>query len=288
MTKTFAVIDGMSIMVPYGMYRGLDLTAELNGETINTTMAFNFMRFIVKLLNSGEIPIICLDSWSNQRKEQTQSYKANRPSLKSNIPNFTEQVDLVYQALTSSNFNVLRQEGYEADDLVLATADQLRTEGHVKMYTCDTDLMQGVRENVSWVRGHNHKKYEFNEITRENYHEAIGLPYNTIALYKATVGDTADKIPGIKGFGGAAFEKWVWQMDDDGIDFSEIRANNLERELLEKYFTGVKLEQALDSLKVVLPLETTVSFDFDLPINKVTLAWWAEKYAMNSIVKMLA
>ncbi|MEO2202466.1 hypothetical protein ABGV42_01765 [Paenibacillus pabuli] len=288
MTKTFAVIDGMSIMVPYGMYRGLDLTAELNGETINTTMAFNFMRFVVKLLNSGEIPIICLDSWSNQRKEQTQSYKANRPSLKSNIPNFTEQVDLVYQALTSSNFNVLRQEGFEADDLVLATADQLRTEGHVKMYTCDTDLMQGVRENVSWVRGHNHKKYEFNEITRDNYHEAIGLPYNTIALYKATVGDTADKIPGIKGFGGAAFEKWVWQMDDDGVDFSEIRANNLERELLEKYFTGTKLEQALDSLKVVLPLETTVSFDFDLPINKATLAWWAEKYAMNSIVKMLA
>jgi 5'-3' exonuclease len=283
-TKTYAVIDGMGIMIPYGMYQGLDLSATVDGKTISTTMAFNFLRFVVKLVNAGDIPIICLDSWVNLRKLASDTYKANRPGL--NIPDFGDQLEIIHNSLISSNFNVLREDGYEADDLMLAAAKQL-TDGKVKIYSCDMDLTQGIDENVSWVRGHNQKKYEVNEITRENYGRVIGIPYNTIVLYKATVGDPADNIAGIKGFGAAAFSKLIDQMRKDEVDFSTIRCNNREEALLSTYFDGDKLAQAKTALSVVLPMETTVGLDFEMPINKNTLAWWAEKYGMNSIVKSL-
>lgn len=72
--------------------------------------------------------------------------------------------------------------GWEADDVIAALVTKYRKRHEILIHSNDGDYLQlGVRT------------------TRENGYD--GVEADQITLYKATVGDPADKIPGIKGFG---------------------------------------------------------------------------------------
>jgi hypothetical protein len=99
---------------------------------------------------------------------------------------FYRSLDQLKEVLLHTSALQVRVPEYEADDVITQLA--LRYAGgnvHVKIWSTDGDYQR--------LRGHPNIT-----TSREGYKD---LPFEDIQLYKATVGDSSDKIKGIPGFG---------------------------------------------------------------------------------------
>lgn len=132
-----------------------------------------------------------IESWRNERFAGYKDGSGVDPAL-------LAQFDLVEQAVASLGVAVWSMDTHEADD-ALATAavrwaDQVE---QVRILTPDKDLGQVVDGSrivqVDRMRGR--------EFDADGVVARLGVPPASVPDYLALVGDTADGIPGLKGFG---------------------------------------------------------------------------------------
>lgn len=126
------------------------------------------------------------------------AYKAQRPKTDQEL---IDQIPLVYEMLDSFSINQLKQEGYEADDLIGSLAEMFKGQvDKVVVLTGDQDVMQLIEERVGvLVPGRGKipmKMYGESEVV-----ERYGVRADQIVDYKALVGDSSDNIPGVLGIG---------------------------------------------------------------------------------------
>lgn len=250
-------------------------------ELIDTSLIYYPMREIEECRRKFESNCIdvtvtvCFDSGNNMRKHENADYKSGRKRL--------NEDDLVasqrgYEIFKDLQYNVLKADGYEADDLILAAVERSKDKfDAVLIMTNDKDLASAVGPRVSVYRYKWNTGYSL--VTQNNFNSyfssefgVIEMPNNVMMLYLSTVGDTPDKIKGIPGFGKAAFNKFIAHLRvDRGIDFRELSSADKVEELLrseEDYLGKEKVEQALEALKLVRPLDTSnVKLD---EIKKIT------------------
>lgn len=220
---------------------------------------------------------ICFDSPAIARKEHAShmeigegqldgaaelsgKYKANR-SKKLSDEDFLN-IGIVAELLFNAGYNVYKLEGYEADDLVTSLVENYKEifDGTL-IYTSDKDLLVNVCEKVALSKYKTNGDYKV--FTRGNF---VGtcefdfkcrFPFNVTLLYLSTVGDKADNVPGIKGFGVKAFDKLIEHYESRGIDLSAGATSYGTRQLLlmaTEYLGELKLHEALKSLELVEPL----------------------------------
>lgn len=235
---------------------------------------------------------ICFDSRSARKNSDTE-YKANRQEIfKEN--NFSE-MNFIRLILSKIGYNVYKIEGAEADDLIGNLVEETYKQfARTVIATPDADLAVNIRPynpdtglgQVDIWRYKTHKHAytlisytNFSDTFHSEYKTAAAI-YNTIMLYKATVGDKSDNIAGIKGFGPAAFEKMIHTLVDKRVTPIEPRYKLLDlasglsneqqylhtKEILQYFFSKEpsKLEQALKSLELVKTLKLdTGDWDFD-------------------------
>ena len=260
----------------YWAFKDLSYVTSSN-ELVKTGILYGVLS-IFKEIPLGDKVIFCFDSMNNSRKEENDMYKSGRVSLGDDFHN---QLSFTQSVLYKCGFDVLQKRGFEADDLVVGAVNvNIDLYDYIFVYTNDNDLAQLISNKVILkVIGKKRK-----DITIDNYEEEVGLPYNTVILYKALVGCRSDKVSGVKGFGYKAFKVFLKELQNE-YDLCRIRENNAEKEIIEKYFDGEQKEQALESLNLVLPryvgdyfYSTGAKFDEKL------FRFYLKEYGMHSIL----
>ncbi|MDR3436476.1 hypothetical protein [Telmatospirillum sp.] len=124
---------------------------------------------------------------NDRRRKLFPGYKANRTPPAENI---FATMNLARKAFRHSKAIQVQVAGYEGDDVIAALVGQYATTTEVAIWSTDRDLYA-----LCATPGVTHPTVTNPKTTPE-----------LIRLYKATVGDPSDHIPGIKGFGAKTWE----------------------------------------------------------------------------------
>ncbi len=111
------------------------------------------------------------------------------------------QFPLLDEGLQLAGFQLWAEKKYEADDALASAAKKFaksKRVGQVVIYTADKDLTQCITKDgkVSQFDRVREKHYRYKDVV-----EKFGVPPESIPDYLALVGDSADGIPGLSGFG---------------------------------------------------------------------------------------
>ena len=204
---------------------------------------------------------ICMDS-KTKRKDEDAGYKANREK-KLSEDNFSD-IEITANLLKEAGYDVTKVEGYEADDLIWTLCNMLPDTDKAVIYTNDSDVTINVTDKISVELYNSVKGTQL--VTKENFNEFMGakfksyeFKYNEVMLYKALVGDVADNIPGIYGFGERSFDKFMASMRIyvEGFEHCFKQRNYVEAVIKKANNLGIlnteQMLQAIHSLDLVEP-----------------------------------
>ena len=225
------------------------------------------MREGVESRGADVITSACFDSHRSFRKEliksdDAEAYKSGRKSI------LTEEdfkdMETMKEIMRNTGINVFCKEGCEADDLMAKVGDSYKDDFDLTvMYTPDKDMMINVKESIGMRKLS--PNFGWISISVSNFVEEasagfkVNMPYNAIGLYLSTVGDSADKIPGIYKFGARAFEKLVNQLGDT-IDWSKMTDYEYVKDVIitsneRGYISDEQFKQAVESYNMVRAIE---------------------------------
>lgn len=286
-----------------GRLRQLTCPVEQNGTVIEKDMSIIYYSIAEiekqrrQLEDAGHTVItsICFDEKS-KRKELAdgESYKEGR--AKTLQDNDFKDLDLIAKIMSEAGHNTYKYEGYEADDLVTYLAKKYADDFEFTIiYTPDKDLAVNISNKIGMYRYKSTEGYRPVSINSySNYFSnefGCKLPYNSILLFLATVGDKSDKVKGINKFGVKAFDKLIDNLNATYPDIDWSKCGDLKYldEIVDKTTKILKPEQVedfLNSYNLVKPLE----LDFEPPApEKIstyeTRANAYEKYRFTSLYK---
>lgn len=174
--------DGRNVSVPWGVHRTVKrLLRELRPD---------YCAFV-------------LEGGSSGREELFADYKATRrqmpEAMRATLP-------IMERLVEAMGILVLRQDGYEADDVIGTLAVKAAAAGiEAVIVTADKDFVQLVREGIALyhpgANPRSGKQPVWTDVS--NAHERFGVPPEHICDYLALVGDASDNVPGAKGIGPA-------------------------------------------------------------------------------------
>jgi 5'-3' exonuclease len=164
------------------------------------------------LRSSCECVVLCLDSKPYWRAQVFEGYKAGRKQ----DPELANIWDRVLDQVVGEGFAVARADGEEADD-VMASLARIYVEDYacedVRLVTADKDISQCINNHVRWfypqmgsgefeIRDADWCKRHWGGVDWANEKQLKEGPApDEIARVLSIMGDTSDKIPGIKGIG---------------------------------------------------------------------------------------
>ena len=176
------------------------------------------------------------------------------------------QFDLVEEAVRALGVTVWSMDRWEADDALATAAVQHAEEvDQVRIMTPDKDLGQVVRgDRIVQV-----DRMRERELDEAGVTEKMGVPPSSVPDYLALVGDTADGIPGLPGFGaksaGAVLSRYghiedvpddasAWDVTVRGAErlaatLAERRSDALLYRHLATLVTDVPLTESLEDLR---------------------------------------
>jgi 5'-3' exonuclease len=163
----------------------------------------------------------------SRRQHIDKGYKQDaKPKAPEMFEQFNEAKTLVLGAFRKLGSIQVTQDGVEADDIIAWFCTH--TKEDTVIVSNDGDLCQLLGMNA---HGANIAVYRTHGVQRENPYGEFS-PKN-ILVYKATVGDSSDKIKGVPGFGPAKFQALLERFGDDGL--TELRRLGDEGSLKELY-----------------------------------------------------
>src|SRR4051812_20764690 len=211
---------------------------------------------LVKILTDyGQVPtVVVWDAGMSGRKEISADYKAQRSTrpdlLKLQWPHLRPLVE----AFGYRNVSV---EGYEADDVIAALAEQAKERGiPVMVVTGDRDAYQLVDEGVrimSTSRGVTDTKV----YDRAGVIERYGIPPELIPDFLGLKGDTSDNIPGVPGIGDKTAADLLQRFGDlEGVlshidDISGAK----RKENLTEHADAARISKQLATIVYEIPVE---------------------------------
>jgi DNA polymerase I len=249
---TLALIDGNSIA--YRAFYALpeDLATK-SGQVTNAV--FGFTRMLIRLIKDHHPEAVAV-AWDVSREtfrtESYPEYKANR--LKA-PDHFRSQLPLMDEVLESLHITQLREEGYEADDIIASLTKKAVDEGwEVLIVTGDRDAFQLVGGPVKVLytrRGISDTVLADEDWVTERY----GITPSQYVEYASLRGDTSDNLPGVPGVGEKTAAKLIAEYGSiDGVfgavgeQTPKLRANLSEHR--DQVFLNRQLMSLVDDLDI--------------------------------------
>ncbi|MEX2237767.1 MAG: DNA polymerase I [Dehalococcoidia bacterium] len=203
------VLDGYSLI-----HRGWHalrepLVVRRTGE--ETTAVYVFTSTLLKViedLKPSHLAVAMDYGAPTFRAKLDADYKATRARTP---PELRSQFQRARDIIDAFNIPIYEAEGYEADDVLAALADQAKDAGlEVYLCTIDTDIVQLVEPGIKLFM---YRLYQRDTVTYDV--DAVrarwGFDPPQMADFKATNGDVSDNIPGIPGIGEKTATKLVQQ-----------------------------------------------------------------------------
>jgi len=253
--KTLLLVDGSSFL-----YRAFHAMPDMRNRAGHPTGAMYGVLNMLRRLRQdypSDYSLCVFDAKGKTfRDDWYPEYKANRPSMPTDL---AQQVEPLHQAIAANGWNILAQEGVEADD-VIGTLAQHATRDGVRciVATGDKDLAQLVNEHVTLINTMNNETLDIPGVKAK-----FGVPPERIVDYLTLVGDTVDNVPGVNKCGPKTAVKWLEQYDT--LDNLIAHADEI------KGVVGDNLRAALDWLPQGRRL-ITVKCDVELPLPYTALS----------------
>jgi 5'-3' exonuclease len=177
-------------------------------------------------------------------------------------PELMQQFPLAERAMRALGVVTWSMVDFEADDGLATAAARWRDDAEqVLILSPDKDLMQCVvGEQVVTFNRRERKRY-----TRDGVIEKFGVPPESIPDYLALVGDTADGVPGLPGWGAKSTSTVLGRYghlesipaDDSNWDVKVRGASKLS-DTLQARFEDALLYRTLTTLRTDVPLEESL------------------------------
>ena len=162
-----------------------------------TNAAYGVTNMLLKVIKERQPHYLALvfdSKGPTQRHRDFPDYKAHRPPMPEEL---VMQLPYIQKIIDGFRLPALRQEGFEADDLICTLVHRARAQGfRVEIITGDKDLLPLVQEGVDMWDPMKEVRYDPAAI-REKY----GLTPEELVEVRALAGDASDNIPGVPGIG---------------------------------------------------------------------------------------
>ena len=285
--KKLFIID----LMPF-LYRGHFVflkSPRITSTGINTSALIGFVNGIMSIFkdNAPTHAVLAMDpSGPTFRHKAYPPYKANREKMPEDL---AASIPYALEVADALNIPVVRQDGYEADDVMGTIAVRAAAAGFdVYCATPDKDAAQLVAPRIHLFRpGHGKEtsaEIYGEERVKEHWH--LAAPSQMID-YLALAGDTADNIPGIRGVG----EKTAVQLlaDYGTVENIIAHAAELKGKLAEKVATcaeDAKMSKFLTTIRTDIPLD----FDLESFVRRAPdtgkLAAVCAKFELNRLAQL--
>ncbi|MGF1656565.1 MAG: DNA polymerase I [Verrucomicrobiales bacterium] len=194
------LLDGMALA--YRAHFAFIQRPITTSKGVNTSALFGFTSTLVELMearNPSHLAVVFDTAAPTERHELFADYKANRQEMPDDLSQALPHLGRIAEAF---GLTVLRQDGYEADDIIGTLAWQAADEGaDVYMVTPDKDFGQLVRPRVTIYRpGHKGEPPQILGVDEVLGKWDIERPEQVIDML-ALCGDASDNIPGVPGIG---------------------------------------------------------------------------------------
>jgi DNA polymerase-1 len=262
---TLALIDGNS--VAYRAFYALppDLATK-SGQVTNAV--FGFTRMLIRLLKDYHPEGIAV-AWDVSRQTfRTESYPEYKAQRERAPDEFRSQLPLMDEVLQALHITQLRQEGYEADDLIATLVRRSVEAGwEVLIVTGDRDAFQLIEGPVKVV--YTRRGISDIVLADEGYvEERYGIRPDQYVEYAALRGDTSDNLPGVPGVGEKTASRLIADYGDlDNLYLSVTELTPKLRENLsthrEQVFLNRELMRLVDDLDLGVEVEELRAREWD-------------------------
>jgi DNA polymerase-1 len=262
---TLALIDGNS--VAYRAFYALppDLATK-SGQVTNAV--FGFTRMLIRLLKDYHPEGIAV-AWDVSRQTfRTESYPEYKSQRERAPDEFRSQLPLMDEVLQTLHITQLRQEGYEADDLIATLVRRAVEAGwEVLIVTGDRDAFQLIEGPVKVV--YTRRGISDIVLADESYvEERYGIRPDQYVEYAALRGDTSDNLPGVPGVGEKTASRLIADYGDlDNLYLSVTELTPKLRENLsahrEQVFLNRELMKLIDDLELGVEVEELRTREWD-------------------------
>ena len=181
-----------------------------NSKGLNTSTMLTFTNTLLQVLEKEQpshIAFVLDTPAATSRHELYDAYKANRPPMPEDL---AMAIPYIEQIVHAFNLPVIKQDGYEADDLIGTLAQQAAADGYeVYMMTPDKDYAQLVTDRIVMYRpGRSGSEVELWDVERVKEKFKIERTEQVID-FLGMMGDKVDNIPGIPGVGEKTAQKFL-------------------------------------------------------------------------------
>src|SRR6476646_1716373 len=200
---TLYLIDGSAYI-----YRAFfALPALNNSKGLQTNAVYGFTTTLMKIIREHQphgLAVVFDEAGPTLRHEAYQAYKAQRPPMPEGM---SAQIPFIHRIVEALNIPVVRQAGYEADDLIGTLAVQAERAGYdVVIVTGDKDMFQLLTPHV---RIYDPVKSKW--VGEAECLERFGVEPARVVEVMGLMGDSTDNIPGVKGIGEKTATKLIAQ-----------------------------------------------------------------------------
>lgn len=251
MKKSLYLVDIFSFI--FRAYYAIRPLSAADGTPVNAL--YGVVTMLQKLIQQKKPDhlVVCSDSKEkNFRYDIFPEYKANRGAPPEDL---IPQIDLVWEYLESYPMQVLRVDGFEADDIIATLVHKFKKKKDMEIFmvSSDKDLMQLVDDNVFLFDTMKNKVMGF-----EAVQEKFGVTPDKVIDVQAMCGDSSDNIPGLPGVGPKTATKLINEYGS--LDEVLKNADKLKGKLAEKVANHKELAEIsrkLVTLSLDVPCELT-------------------------------
>lgn len=199
--KKLLIIDTYAFLYR-AYYASKDTLKNTKGENIGAYNGFfSTFLYLIKETNPTHVIFASDSSSPSLRKQKYPEYKANRDHMPDDL---RSQIQSVRNALSEAKIDTQKEDGLEADDIIVAYAEAGAVEGFdsIIIASGDKDILQVVSDekHITLLRppsfGSVWTMYDEAKIL-----EKYGIPKKSMASYLSLLGDKSDNVPGVNGIG---------------------------------------------------------------------------------------
>jgi DNA polymerase I len=231
--KVLIIDSSYLIYKSYFAFKNKQLKIERDGEEINTSAIFGFMREIVhlKVERKYDFIISAYDTGPYFKKQISSDYK-KRPDKNISIPSFNDEKILIQAILYDLGIPCVYKQGYEGEEIAKSLINKFKEKHHIDLYTSDEDCYALIDENVDLIKTNRGETFTFGI---EDLQRKYNVTPKQFVQFKALTGCSSDNIKSVKGIGPVTASKLV-------NEFGNIRN-------LIKNIDSVKQAKVVENLK---------------------------------------
>ncbi len=246
---TLYLIDGSAYI-----YRAFFALPPLNNSKgLQTNAVYGFTTMLMKVLREHRpdyVAVVFDEKGPTHRHEAFKEYKAQRPPMPQGM---SAQVPYIHRVVEALSLPVIRQAGYEADDLIGTLARKGEGEGlDVVIVTSDKDMFQLLTP----------KTRIYDPVKDKWFSEAdsqvrFGVEPARVVEIMGLMGDTSDNIPGVKGIGEKTAVKLITQFGtiEELLRRVEEVTPAKTKSLLLEQGDNARMSRQLATIQVDCPIE---------------------------------